>query len=133
MNWTGNAVKASAARACDRAENVAANAFAGDERQESVRCREGNFGRCSQVCGHSERRRFRSCGADQLSEAQRQLAGRAASLSLACERLESVICGGTSSAAEAAFTEHSRCEGAVFEASAPAAFLGATGAFLAAS
>ena len=46
-------------------------------------------------------------GADQLSEAQRQLARRGASLSLACERLEGIICGGTSSAVEAAFTEAS--------------------------
>lgn len=44
-------------------------------------------------------------GADQLSEGQRQLARRAASLSLACERLEAVICGGVSSAAEAAFLD----------------------------
>jgi hypothetical protein len=44
-------------------------------------------------------------GPDQLSEGQRQLARRAASLSLACERLEAVICDGTSSAAEAAFTD----------------------------
>ena len=46
-------------------------------------------------------------GHDGLSEAQRQLARRGASLSLACERLEAIICGGTSSAAEAAFTEAS--------------------------
>jgi hypothetical protein len=46
-------------------------------------------------------------GADQLSEAQRQLARRGASLSLACERLEAVICDGVSSAAEAAFVEQS--------------------------
>ena len=46
-------------------------------------------------------------GADQLSEGQRQLARRAASLSLACERLEAVICGGVSSPAEAAFVEQS--------------------------
>jgi hypothetical protein len=46
-------------------------------------------------------------GSDQLSEGQRQLARRAASLSLACERLEAVICGGTSSAVEVAFTEAS--------------------------
>ena len=46
-------------------------------------------------------------GADQLSEAQRQLARRAASLSLACERIEAVVCDGSSSAAEAAFTEAS--------------------------
>ena len=46
-------------------------------------------------------------GADQLSEGQRQLARRAASLSLACERLEAVVCDGSSTAAEAAFTEAS--------------------------
>jgi hypothetical protein len=46
-------------------------------------------------------------GADQLSEGQRQLARRAASLSLACERLEAVICNGVSSAAEAAVVEQS--------------------------
>ena len=46
-------------------------------------------------------------GADQLSEAQRQLARRAASLSLACERIEAVVCDGSSSAAEAVFTEAS--------------------------
>ena len=41
-------------------------------------------------------------GPDNLSEAERQLARRAASLSVACERLEQTICGGPSSA-EAAF------------------------------
>lgn len=44
-------------------------------------------------------------GADQLSEAQRQLARRAASLSLACERLEAVLCGGVPSEADAVFAE----------------------------
>ena len=36
-----------------------------------------------------------------LSEGQRQLARRAASLSVACEKLEQAVCSGTSSAAEA--------------------------------
>jgi hypothetical protein len=46
-------------------------------------------------------------GSDNLSEGQRQLARRAAALSVACERLEATICNGVSSAAEAAFTEAS--------------------------
>jgi hypothetical protein len=44
-------------------------------------------------------------GADQLSEAERQLARRAASLSVAAERLESIICG--ASPAESAFFDAS--------------------------
>jgi hypothetical protein len=46
-------------------------------------------------------------GPDQLSEGQRQIARRAASLSLACERLEEALCTGVSSAAEEAFAEAS--------------------------
>jgi hypothetical protein len=45
-------------------------------------------------------------GASELSEAERQLARRAASLSVACEKLEESICTGVSSAAAAAFTQH---------------------------
>lgn len=41
-------------------------------------------------------------GPSNLSEAERQLARRAASLSVACERLEETICNGHSSAAEVA-------------------------------
>jgi hypothetical protein len=45
-------------------------------------------------------------GPDELSEAERQLARRAASLSVACEKLEESICTGISSAAAAAFTQN---------------------------
>jgi hypothetical protein len=44
-------------------------------------------------------------GPSELSEAERQLARRAASLSVACEKLEESICTGVSSAAAAAFTQ----------------------------
>jgi hypothetical protein len=44
-------------------------------------------------------------GPSELSEGQRQIARRAAALSLACERLEEALCTGVSSAAEEAFTE----------------------------
>jgi hypothetical protein len=44
-------------------------------------------------------------GPDELSEAERQLARRAASLSVACEKLEESICTGISSSAAAAFTQ----------------------------
>jgi hypothetical protein len=45
-------------------------------------------------------------GPDELSEAERQLARRAASLSVACEKLEESICTGISSAAAAAFIQN---------------------------
>ena len=45
-------------------------------------------------------------GPSELSEAERQLARRAASLSVACEKLEESICTGISSAAAAAFTQN---------------------------
>jgi hypothetical protein len=44
-------------------------------------------------------------GPDQLSEGQRQLARRGAALSLACERLEAMLCGAPS-AIEEKFKEH---------------------------
>jgi len=45
-------------------------------------------------------------GPSELTEAERQLARRAASLSVACEKLEESICTGISSAAAAAFTQN---------------------------
>ena len=42
-------------------------------------------------------------GPEGLSEAERQVCRRGACLAVACERLEELICNGTSSAAEAAF------------------------------